>query len=136
MSSNPSHPVAGARADANGALGRGVWAGAAPLILLIVVVALTLVGDALARTLAFPVGFLTWRWIVAGVLVGGLIVAAVVYIVATSRALRRASLWQRAGLAGQAAAVYWTLLVAALVVLLPVIIALAAPQHPAPPRAP
>jgi hypothetical protein len=81
--------------------------------------------------LAIPLGFLTWQWIVAGVWAGGLLISAVVYCVATVRALRQASVWQSAGLTRQVMGAYWALAIAALVVLLPFILALALPQHPA-----
>lgn len=120
-----------ARSDATGDLWRGILAGLVPLVLLIVVVTLTVVCATVARVVATPMGFLTWQWIVAGVWAGGLVIAAVVYSVATVRALRRAAAWQDFGLTRQTTGVYWTLGVAALITLLPVLIAIALPQHPA-----
>lgn len=117
-------------------IGRAIWVGATPLILLVVVIALATLGDLVARTLAFPLGFLTWNSIVEGIWVGGLLLAVVVGVIATVRALRLASLWRRAGMAQQAMSAYWSLLIVALLVLAPVILAIALPQHPAPPRAP
>ena len=125
------HPASDARSGAAGDFWRGFQAGLIPLILLIILVALTVMGVTLARVLAIPLGFLTWQWIVAGVWAGGLLISAVVYGVATVRALRRVSVWQSAGLTSQVMGAYWALGIAALVVLLPIILALAMPQHPA-----
>lgn len=125
------HSASAARSDAAGDLWRGILTGLVPLLLLVILVALTVAGVALARTLATSLGFLTWQWIVAGVWAAGLVISAVVYCVATVRALRRASAWQDFGMARQAAGVYWALGIAALITLLPFVLAVALPQHPA-----
>ena len=125
------HSAFDARSDAAGDLWRGILAGLVPLLLLVILVALTLAGVALARMLATPLGFLAWQWIVAGVWAGGLLISAVVYCVATVRALRLAAAWQDFGFVRQTAGVYWTLGIAALITLLPFIIAVVLPQHPA-----
>ncbi|HEY7975074.1 MAG TPA: hypothetical protein VID72_07010 [Ktedonobacterales bacterium] len=128
---SPSSDLSQAAGDDR--VSRGVWAGAVPVLLLIVIVALGVFGAAMARALASPsYGFLTWQWFALGAWGGGLVIGALVYLIATRRALRRASEWQQAGLARQALGVYWTLLASALLVLAPTIIALALPQHPAP----
>lgn len=131
-----THPAAERDVGGGETAGRAVLTGAMPLILLAVVVALTIGVAALARTLAAPVGYFTWEVIVITIVVIGLVAAAVVYTIATARALRRAAAWGRAGLSRQAASVYWTLFVAAIIVLAPLILALVIPQHPAPPRGP
>lgn len=125
-----SQPVADARPG--GGFWPGIRAGLTPLILLIVAVALTVALTALARVLASSLGFLTWQWIVVGVWIAGLVISAGVYAYSAYRALRRATAWQRAGLSAPASATYWALAVTALIVLLPTLIALALPQHPAP----
>lgn len=124
-----SQPTADAR------LGGGFWPGArtglAPLGLLIIAVALTVALTALARILSYSLGFLVWQWIVVGVWIAGLVISVGVYAYAAYRALRQAAAWQRAGLSAPASATYWTLAITALIVLLPTLIALALPQHPA-----
>ena len=131
MRQTPSQSASRASVDAAGDLWRCVVAGLVPLLLLGIVVALDVAITALARVLTIPLGFLAWRWVVAGIWVGGLIIAAAVYSIATVRALRQAASWKDFGFVRQTAGVYWTLGVAALIVLLPVILAVALPQHPA-----
>lgn len=129
-----------ANADADGTDGmdgivRGVWAGGMPLALALIVVGLAAGGAALARALIGPAGadgFLAWQGATIAIWGAGLVLAAIVYGVSVARALRWAARWRGAGLARQAEAVYWSLLVIALLLLTPVIVALALPQHPAP----
>lgn len=110
----------------------GVWAGAAPLLLALVVGALTAGLTALARVVATPLGFLAWQPIVIVIWVVGLLLTAAVYAVGMTWAWRRARGWQAAGLTRRAAGAWWAMGVVALLTLLPVIVALALPQHPAP----
>ena len=131
-SSDDSASDPGDSGQSGGDVWRGILTGLLPLLLLIVVVSLAAAGAALARTLATPSGFLTWEWYELGVWGGGALLAIVLYIVATARALRLSASWRRAGLVRRATSAYWTLGVAAVVVLTPVILALALPQHPAP----
>lgn len=128
MGQNIPHAVSETRTDLADDFWRGALAGLIPLILVVVVLALTVACVTLARVLSTPLGFLTWEWIVSAIWDGGLIVAAIVYALATVRALRRAASWQDTGLRKLASGAYWALAVAALLVLLPVLLAL--PQHP------
>ncbi len=132
MRTDPSLPARDVRSEDSETIGLGVWTGITPLIWLVGIVGLAIAGDGLARALATPTGFFIWRRIVESTFAVGLVIAAIVYGVATFRALRLAAAWRRAGLARQAAGAYWTLFAAALMVLAPVILALALPQHPAP----
>lgn len=138
MSSESRAPDTDGLADSDGngqAIGRGVWAGVFPLLLALIVLGLAAGGAALARALVGPTGasgFLAWQGITIIVWGGGLLMAAIVYAVGVTRALRHATGWQSAGRLRQATAVYWTLLVTALLLLTPVVLALALPQHPAP----
>ena len=133
--SESARPQANAAADGMDGTGRGVWAGGMPLALALIVVGLAAGGAALVRALIGPTGadgFLAWQGATIAIWGAGLLLAAIVYGVAVARALRRAARWQRAGLARRARAVHWSLLVVALLLLAPVILALALPQHPAP----
>jgi hypothetical protein len=125
METEQSPQVATSRA------GSGIWAGALPLLLALVVFFLAEGITIVARIALLSAGFLFWRGITDGTIAVGLVVAAIVYVVFAVRALRQATAWQRGGAPQQAAATYWTLLIAALVLLIPVIVALALPQHPA-----
>ena len=66
------------------------------------------------------------------VLIAGLVVALVVYIIAIVRTMRNITSWQRSGAVGQARAALLALGCTALVVLLPVVLAIVLPQNPAP----
>jgi len=111
---------------------RGVLAGLIPLGLLLVFVALTVVLTALARQLLASSGFFAQQQTALIVLIAGLIVALVVFIIALVRALRKITSLQRNGAFGQARAALFALGCTALVVLLPVVLAIVLPQNPAP----
>jgi len=66
------------------------------------------------------------------VLIAGLLVALVVFIVAIVRTFRNITSWQRSGASGQARAALLALGCTALVLLLPVVLAIVLPQNPAP----
>jgi hypothetical protein len=111
---------------------RGVLTGLVPLALLVLVMG-TAVGVTVAvRLLLAGQGFLIEQQVVVPVLTGGEALAAIVYAVACMWALRRAGRLLRSGAAAAATAALWTLAMSALIVLLPVLLALVIPQHPAP----
>ena len=111
---------------------RGALIGLIPLVLLIVMVVIAFLLTALARQLVASSGFFAQQQASLIVLIAGLVVALVVYIVAMIRTLRRVTAWQRGGAVGQARAALLALGFTALVVLLPVILAIVLPQNPAP----
>ena len=111
---------------------RGVLAGLIPLGLLLLIVAITVVLTALARLLVASSGFFVQQQASVVVLIIGLIVALVIYIVAIVRTMRNITSWQRSGAIGQASAALFSLGCTALVVLLPVVLAIVLPQTPAP----
>lgn len=112
-------------------VGRALWAGLAPGVLAVLVLAIAIALAALARILGFPLGFLTWRWLTLGIWGAGILIAAIVYSVAARRALRRRAEWRDAELTEPTTAVTVGLVISALLLLLPVILAVALPQHPA-----
>ncbi len=65
-------------------------------------------------------------------LIAGLVLAIAVFALAVWRVLRRVAAWQRARLIEQANAVLWALGATALVIVIPVLLALLLPQHPFP----
>ena len=111
---------------------RGVLAGLIPLGLLLLVVAITVLLTALARQLVASSGFFVQQQASLIVLIAGLVVALVVYIIAIVRTMRNITFWQRSGAVGQARAALLALGCTALVVLLPVVLAIVLPQNPAP----
>lgn len=110
----------------------GILTGLVPLALLALVAIVTVGVTVLARQLLVNQGFLVEQQVVAPVYSAGVAVAAIVYAVACFRVLRRVSRWQRAGNAAPAAATLWALVISALIVLLPILLVLIIPQHPAP----
>ncbi|MFI5272331.1 MAG: hypothetical protein ACHQ4H_04775 [Ktedonobacterales bacterium] len=119
-------------AASRGSLGRGFVAGLAPLwpCALIVIVAVALA--ALARLLIAGQGFPTQQLAAGLIIVIGLLGAAVTYSVFCVRVLRRVKAWQLARQTAQANGALWGLVVVALIVLLPLLLAILIPQHPAP----
>ena len=111
--------------------GRAIWIGLAPSVLVALTLAMSAAVTALARVIAFPLGFLVWQWIMVAIWSVGLLVAAIVYIVSARRALRTIAEWQRGGLGGLSTRAYIALVISALLMLLPVILAMTLPQHPA-----
>jgi uncharacterized membrane protein YidH (DUF202 family) len=110
----------------------GVLVGLIPLGLLAGIVAITLLVTALVRELVAGSGFFVQQQSALLALIGGLVLATVVYAVASWRALRRIKIWQRDGTTAQANAALWALTATALIIVLPVLLALILPQHPAP----
>jgi hypothetical protein len=115
-----------------GSVLRGIIAGLIPLGLLLLVVAITVLLTALARQLFASSGFFVQQQASLIVLIVGLVVALVVYIIAVVRSLRSVTTWQRGGAVAQARAAWLALGCTALVVLLPVVLAIVLPQSPAP----
>lgn len=117
-------------------LTRGVWRnvmiGLIPLGLLIGMVTVTVLLTALARMLFTSAGFFAQQQAAVIVLIAGLILAIAVFAVAVWRVLRRVAVWQQNGAITQANATLWALAVTALVVIVPVLVAIVLPQHPFP----
>jgi hypothetical protein len=116
--------------------GPGLVAGLVPLgwVVLIVIVALAVA--ALGRGLTAGQGFAVQQGTAVGVLVVGLLAAAAAYIVSGRRALRQVAQWQQVGMTARATGALLGLALGALVVLLPLLLAIFLPQHPAPNLAP
>ena len=114
-----------------GSVLRGILVGLIPLGLLLLVVAMSVFLTALARQLVASAGFFAQQQASIIVLIAGLVVALVVYVVAIVRTLRWVKVWQRGGAGDQARATLLALGCTALVVLLPVVLAIVLPQHPA-----
>ncbi len=111
---------------------RGALIGLVPLGLLIGIVVVSLLLTALAHQIFAASGFFAQQQASVIVLIVGLVLAVAVYAVATWRVLRRVGIWQQERAAIQARAALWVLAVTALVVVVPVLLALLLPQHPAP----
>jgi hypothetical protein len=112
-----------------GGIARGVLLGLIPLALLLALIIAALLLTALTRQLTAASGFFTQQQVSLIVLIAGLGLAAVVYSVALVLTLRRVASWQP-GNQGRAALL--VLGITALIVVLPVLLAIVLPQAPAP----
>ncbi len=115
-----------------GSAWRGILIGLIPLGLLLALVAVTLLLTTLARLLMGSAGFYAQQQAAVIVLIAGLILASGVYVIALWRVVRRVATWQHVGEKVQARATLWALGTTALVVVIPVLLTLLLPQHPAP----
>jgi hypothetical protein len=108
-----------------------VLAGLVPLALLVVLLAATLALTALIRHAILPQGFFAEQWAVVLMIAVGLAVAATVYAIACIRTLLQVRAWQQAGDGARAAGALWALGATALAVLMPLLLVIFLPQHPA-----
>ncbi len=111
----------------------GILTGLVPLALFAVLGALAVVATILARVLTTGEAFLAQQPMLVGTLGIGLLVAVGAWIAGCVWAHRRARTWERIGAPLQAAATLWTLGASAIILLLPVLLAVLIPQHPAHP---
>ncbi len=111
---------------------RGFFIGLIPLLLLIIVVAGTYLLTAFARQLTASSGFFAQQQAAIIVLLAGFLVALVVYVVAFRAMMRRVKAWQQEGASGLTRGILLALGASVLVVLMPVVLAIVLPQHPAP----
>ena len=111
---------------------QGVLTGLIPLGLLIVLVTVTMLLTALARLQFADAGFFTQQQASVLVLIVGLIITIAVFAVAIWLVLRRVAVWQQNVVTIQANAALWALGITALVVVVPVLLAILLPQHPFP----
>ena len=136
MSAHVSDDTAVPAQTASSALTDRAWRGLLisliPCGLLLVSVAVIVLLTVLARLLMADAGFFAQQQAAVLVLIAGLILAIAGYIVALWRTLRRVRIWQQEGKRTQASAALWGLGATALLVVVPVLLALVFPQHPFP----
>src|SRR5450759_3742946 len=111
---------------------RGLLIGFVPLVVLVILVVITLAVTALVRQIFAPSGFFVVQQAALITLITGLVIALVIYVVAMVLALRRVAALQRNGAKKSSNAALWSLAITAFIVLLPVLLAIALPQNPAP----
>jgi hypothetical protein len=129
---NAPVPVQTNVAEGMAGVWRGLLVGLIPLVLLAAVVGISILLTALARQMFAGSGFFAQQQAALIVLIAGLILAIAVFVVAIWRVLRRVAAWQQSGAMAMANATLWVLGATALIVVLPVLLALLLPQHPAP----
>ncbi len=135
MSSFPSssqEPTPDRASQQESKVWRGILIGLRPLAVLLVVIILALALSMLIRALDVSGGFFVQQKIALATLIVGLVVAIVVYIVAIQRTMKRVEAWQLEGATKTARFALWSLGITAVVVVLPIILAIVLPQHPAP----
>ena len=109
----------------------GVLFGVVPLVLLVGVVLMALAGATLVRQLATASGFFVQQEAALIVLIASFVLAVVVFALAISKLLKRVARWQQDGAVGAAGFALWVLGITALIIALPVLLAVLLPQHPA-----
>ena len=111
---------------------RGLRGGLTPLAVLVVCVAATVGLTVVARHLLARSGFFAEQRACVIVLASGSIVSALLYASAGIRALCQVRAWQHKGRTVRAGGALCGLGMTALVVALPILLAVLLPQHPAP----
>ena len=111
---------------------RGLLIGLIPLGLLAIMVLATVLLTALARLLFTDAGFYAQQQAAVIVLIAGLILSIAAFGLAVWRVLRHVALWQLIEAKARANAALWALGASALVIVVPVLLALLLPQHPYP----
>ena len=111
---------------------RGALVGLIPLGLLLFVVVVVLLLAALGRQVVSAVGFFVQQQVAVSILIAGFIATIILYAIAANRTLRQVASWQRSSLHLRSRFALWALGFTALVVMLPVLLALLLPQHPTP----
>lgn len=132
MQPTSSSPPGATDVRSDESLVRGLVVGVVPLALVAAVVALFLVVEMLVGHLTAGQDFFTAQRIAVIVLIVGMIATIATYAVSCRVALRRIVAWQAAGDQAPARGALLGLALTALVVLLPVLLAVFVPQHPAP----
>ncbi len=135
MSSFPSHsqePPLNRAPQQESDMWRGILIGlrllGLPVAILIIAIAL----DMFIHALDVSGGFFVQQEIAITTLIVGLVVAIVVYIVAIQSTMKRVEAWQQEGATKTARFALCSLGITALVVVLPIVLAIVLPQHPAP----
>ena len=131
-SQNSREPLQDRSPGTGSATLRGALVGLVPLGLLALIIVVALALAALARQLTAASGFYTQQQAALIILIAGFILALIVYVVAIVLTMRRIAAWQENGIAVQARAALWSLGITALIVILPLLLAILLPQHPAP----
>ena len=111
---------------------RGALLGLVPLVLLVLIIAIALALASLARQLFAAPGFFAQQQVAIIILIAGFVLALVAYVIAIVLTTRRIASWQQNGIAARARAALWSLGITALIVILPFLVAILLPQHPAP----
>ena len=111
---------------------RGALLGLVPLGLLVLIIVIALALAVVVRQLFIASGFFAQQQAAVIILIAGLVLALVAYAVAIVLIMRRIADWQQNGAAVQARAALWALGITALIVILPLLLAILFPQHPAP----
>ena len=111
---------------------RGILLGLIPLLLLAIIVVVTLLITGLARQWVASSGFFMQQQVALIVLIAGFILAILAFAIAIWRVSEQIKDWQQDGVVKPARAALWILGITALIVVLPILLAIVLPQNPAP----
>ena len=128
----PSQTATSRRGAAGGRAIRAALEGLLPAVILVALVALFWESSVIGRLFALPYGIdmiQRTEMVTAG---GGLVVALIVYLISATRTLQGVREHQKSGARMEATITLAVLIGAAVVTLIPLVIALTSPQHPAP----
>src|SRR5438034_1774316 len=131
MSTSSTDPM-GSQQHASAEALHGALVGLIPLGLLLVVVVVVLLLAALGRQVVSAAGFFVQQQVAVSILIAGFITTIILYTLAANRTFRQIATWQRSNLKVRSRFALWALGFTALVVMLPVLLALLLPQHLAP----
>jgi hypothetical protein len=121
----------GASGATAGNILRGIGVGLAPVVFLYLGALVIFGAISLIRVATTDLGFLTQLPILNVTSMLGLVTLAVGFTLVSVRVFRRARRWRQDGEATAANPVLWGLVVSALLVFVPVLLAVLLPQHPA-----
>jgi hypothetical protein len=131
-SAQPTTPGAGVPHARLPELWHGVLIGCIPLGVLAALAAVAVGLTAGARALTTGQSFATEQLATVLTLALGLALGFVLYGIAIVLIWRQMTAWRLAGAVRKASGALWAMAITALIVLLPVVLALVIPQHPAP----
>src|SRR5437868_4253297 len=132
MSTSSLGSMQSAQGSSFGSTLRGILVGLVPLVLLALSIVLELLLTAFARQWFAASGFFVRQQVALIVLISGFVLAVVIYALAIVLTLRRMKGWQEDGAVMWARSALWTLGITALIVVVPLLLAVLLPQHPAP----
>lgn len=120
------HTTEGAQQRERNSLVTGISAGLIPLEVLFIAIVLTLALTSMVLLLTTSLAFYVREQVMMVLAVSGLVVTVAAYGIGCIAAMRRIKRWQQTGMSNEARGALWTLAATALLVLLPLLLAVVA----------
>lgn len=120
------------RTSNRGEICYGILSGLVPLLFVGGLTVVSIILTALVRQSFSADGFFVWQRDALIILLTCLLLTVLIYITSLVIVLRQVIMWRRAGLAARCTATLWTLVGSVGIVLLPILLVVILPQHPAP----